>query len=109
MFDLLKLFKIRDPRAEPFPPEWEEVLRRNVLHSARLSESSREKLRSDVQVLISNRDWEACGGLRLTDEIRVTIAAQACLLTLGFEGEPYPNVSTILVYPTGYLAPEKVY
>jgi len=34
----------------------------------------------------------------------VTIAAQACLLLLGFEGYYFDDVDSILIYPGGYLA-----
>jgi hypothetical protein len=41
----------------------------------------------------------------MTDTIRVTIAAQACLLTLHHDGRPYPALRTIIVYPRGWVAP----
>jgi Mlc titration factor MtfA (ptsG expression regulator) len=43
----------------------------------------------------------------LTDEIRITIAAQACLLLLHRKTDYYPQLSSILVYPTSYIAHEK--
>ncbi|MCA9311777.1 MAG: zinc-dependent peptidase, partial [Phycisphaerales bacterium] len=43
-----------------------------------------------------------CGGLEITDEIRVTIAAQAAVLLLGRETGFYPGLRTILVYPSAY-------
>ena len=48
--------------------------------------------------------FEGCGGLELTDEIKVTIAAQACLLLLHRETDYYPRLITILVYPHAYVA-----
>src|SRR5207249_9134839 len=53
------------------------------------------------------RSWEGCGGLKMTDEIKVTVAAQACLLVLGFEHDYYPMLQSILVYPMGYQAPNR--
>ncbi|MEO5580117.1 MAG: M90 family metallopeptidase, partial [Gemmatimonadaceae bacterium] len=44
------------------------------------------------------------GGLEVTDEIRVTIAAQACMLLLHRDTDYYPRVKVILVYPSGYIA-----
>src|SRR5205807_2129933 len=44
------------------------------------------------------------GGLKITDEIQVTIAAQACLLVLGLEHNFYDRVLSILVYPHAYVA-----
>ena len=51
----------------------------------------------------SDNPQEGCGGLELTDEIRLTIAAQACLLLLHRETDYYPQLSAILVYPSTYL------
>ena len=46
------------------------------------------------------KHWEGCGGLVLTDEIKLCISAQACLLTLNLPHDFYPNVESILVYPS---------
>ena len=40
-------------------------------------------------------------------EIRVTIAAQACLLQLGLPHDYYGNVESILVYPSTVVPPER--
>ncbi|MEA1928091.1 MAG: M90 family metallopeptidase, partial [Candidatus Auribacterota bacterium] len=40
--------------------------------------------------------------LSLTDEIRLTIAAQACLLLLHRKNDDYPRLRSILVYPHAY-------
>ena len=57
-----------------------------------------------VQVFLAEKKFEGCGGLNLTDEIRLTIATQACLLLLHRETDYYPELSTILVYPSTYVA-----
>lgn len=42
----------------------------------------------------------------MTDEIRLTIATQACLLVVGMDEEIlFDHVLSVLVYPTGYVAP----
>jgi len=58
-----------------------------------------------VQVFLSEKRFEGCGGLQITDEVRVTIAAQACVLLLHRPSDDYPELSSILVYPTTYLVP----
>ncbi len=90
----------------PFPSAWEEVLRRNVAHYRTLDEAERSRLRALIQVFLPEKNWEGCGGLELTDEIRVTISAEACLLLLGIPHDYYPNVLTILVYPSTVVPPE---
>jgi MtfA peptidase len=60
-----------------------------------------------VQVLVAEKNWEGCHGLTLTEEMKVTIAAQACLLVVALPEDIYfDHVLSILVYPTGYIAPE---
>lgn len=62
-----------------------------------------------VRVFLAEKNFEGCGGLELTDEIRVTIAAQACLLLLHRKTDYYPQLTSILVYPSGYTVPGERY
>jgi len=91
----------------PFPPGWERVLQQNVYHYGLLDKTQQAHLRSLIQVLIAEKYWEGAGGLALTDEIRVTIAAQACLLLLGLPHKYYRNVTTIIVYPSTVIPPQR--
>ena len=88
--------------ADPFPDDWLPILDRLPFYRA-LDEGGRRRIRKDLRVLIVEKSWEGCGGLELTDEIQVTIAAQASLLLLGIEHEYYRDVHSILVYPGAYL------
>jgi Mlc titration factor MtfA (ptsG expression regulator) len=91
-------------RTAPFPHAWREYLEANVPHYRYLSEWEQEALRGDLRVFMAQKHWEGCGGLTLTDEIRVTVSAQACLLTLCLPHNFYPNVLSIFVYPAAYAA-----
>ncbi len=93
---------------EPFPQEWLVYLENNVGHYGYLSEKEQATLRDDLRILLAEKTWEDGGGLELTDEMKVTIAAEASLLLLGLEHhEYYPNVESIVVYPRDYTAPAK--
>lgn len=92
----------------PFPPEWESWLADNVPLLDGLVPADRATLRARIQVLVAEKNWEGCGGLEMTDEIKVTVAAQAALLTLHFDEPFFDHVLSILVYPTAYLAPNSV-
>ena len=72
----------------------------------RLPTNDQAELLGHVQVFLKEKYFEGCGGLEVTDEIRVTIAAQACLLLLHRQTDYYPGLTSILVYPTTYLAHE---
>jgi Mlc titration factor MtfA (ptsG expression regulator) len=91
----------------PFPPLWEDIIRRNVAHYGMLEDAARDHLRTLVQVFIAEKNWEGAGGLELTDEIRVTISAQACLLLLGLPHNFYQNVQSIIVYPSTVVPPQR--
>lgn len=95
-------------RQRPFPDAWRRTLERNAWFYGELSEKDRTKLRADIQVFVAEKNWEGCGGLEINDEIRVTIAAQACLLVLGFDNEYFDQVLSILVYPDVYIAPDQM-
>src|SRR5712691_12848526 len=91
--------------AEPFPVEWSEILLRSVRQYALLTSAEQAKLRDRLRVFVAEKEWEGCGGLQVTDEMKVTIAAQACLLVLGLEHDYYARVLSILVYPSGFMIP----
>ena len=106
MFHWLRDHHRDEVRKRPFPPEWEVFVRRNVVHYGILSAAERAELHAMMQVFLEEKNWEGCGGLELTDEIRVTIAAEACLLQLGLPHDYYRNVESILVYPSTIVLPE---
>lgn len=107
MFNWLENRRRRKLTHAPFPPAWEDVLRRNVTHYCMLDDAERARLRALIQVFLAEKNWEGCGGLELTDEIRVTVSAQACLLLLGIPHDYYRNVQTILVYPSTVISPQR--
>jgi len=89
--------------ATSFPEDWHAYLRDNMLLYRVLSEAEQAKLRDALRIFVAEKSWEGCRGLAITDEIKVTIAGQACLLVLGFEDYYFDHVQSILVYPGGYL------
>lgn len=103
----LKWLRLRRRRrlvAHPFPDEWNAILQANVLHDQGLSDGLRTQLRKLIQVFVAEKNWEGCKGFVVTDEVKVTIAAQACLLVLGRHDSVFDHVLSILVYPDSYVA-----
>jgi hypothetical protein len=92
-------------RRRPLPPEWRAIIAKNVPYVACLPREDVEELIGHVQVFLAEKRFEGCGGLQITDEIRVTVATQACILLLHRETDDYPNLVSILVYPSTYLVP----
>ena len=63
MFALLKKRRRARLRAQPFPPEWERVLERNVPVYARIPAELRTQLHGHIQVLLAEKNFEGCDGL----------------------------------------------
>ena len=104
MFGFFKRRRREQLRSEPFPSAWLAIIEKNVPFYAFLPEADRRELQGLAQVFLDEKNFEGCGGLTLTDEIKVTIAAQACLLLLHREGAFFSRLMTILVYPAAYVA-----
>jgi len=104
MFGILKSNRRQRLRANPFPAAWRKILENSFPLFLKLPESDQKELQEHVQVFLAEKRFEGCGGLELTDEIKVSIAAQAWLLLLQRQTEYYPRLRTILVYPSSYVA-----
>lgn len=85
--------------AAEFPAQWEEILQQRVRFYRFLGQEDRRELRSYIRWFIVSKQFEACEGLVITDEIRVTVAAQACLLLLHRETPCYERLWLIRIYP----------
>jgi hypothetical protein len=107
LLSLLQKRRRRRLLATPFPESWHEIIRRNVRLFATLSPREQSKLCDDLRILVAEKNWEGCGGLTMSDEIKVTVAAQASLLLLGLKHNYFSMVKSILVYPDAYVAPDQ--
>jgi Mlc titration factor MtfA (ptsG expression regulator) len=107
LFKWLTSRRRRKLLASAFPDAWLRYMRQNVALYALLSDAEQGKLRDDLRVFISEKNWEGCGGMAVSDEVKVTIAAQACLLLLAIEHDYFGRVRSILVYPSGYRSPSE--
>jgi Mlc titration factor MtfA (ptsG expression regulator) len=89
------------------PPALLAIVERNVPYYRALPPEDREELRGLIQIFLAEKKFEGCDGLEITDEIRLTIAAQACILLLHRKTDFYPLLQSILVYPHAFVAPLK--
>lgn len=93
--------------ASPTPPAWFSILEKTLPMIGRLSAEQRDDLFGKMRLFLADKKFEGCGGQEITEEIKVTIAAQACLLLLGRKTKVYPRLKTILVYPHTYRGGKK--
>lgn len=91
-------------RTTPLSPEWRAVVEQNVSPYVHLPPALQTKLEGYINLFLDEKGFEGCGGQEITDEVRVTIAAQACLLLIGRDSQCYPRLRSILVYPHTYVA-----
>ncbi|MDB5850161.1 MAG: hypothetical protein JWP29_3913 [Rhodoferax sp.] len=89
--------------AQPFPAAWRRILRRRVPFVQNLPADLQQQLRRRIQIFIAEKPFIGCGGLVVTDEMRVTIAAQACLLLFNRPAGAYANLRQILLYPSPFI------
>ena len=89
-------------RSKPLPAEWLTILEAGMPVYSSLSQAEKSKLHQLIQLFIAKKRFYGCGGLTITDEMRVTIAAEACLLLLSKGWSVYPKLSSVLVYPTAF-------
>jgi len=86
----------------PFPDEWVAIVERNIGVYKNLPMPLRLQLRQLIKQFLHQKQFTGCNGLEITDEIRVTVAAEACMLLLHRPTGVYPGLKYILVYPRGF-------
>ena len=89
-------------RRNPFPQDWERIMRRWVPLVRRMPQDLQTQLKGHIQVFLAEKAFIGCEGQAITDEVRVTVAAQACLLLLNRPTGYYPRLRQVLVYPRAF-------
>jgi Mlc titration factor MtfA (ptsG expression regulator) len=106
LFSWLRARRRRALLAEPFPVRWAAILERNVGHYPLLSPPERSRLCDLTRVLVAEKRWLGRGGLVVvSEEMCVTVAAQAALLLLGADRGYFAGVRDVVVFPTEFRTP----
>ena len=93
----------------PFPALWNAIVENNLPIYSSLSPVERRRLQGHIQVFLAEKQFIGCGGLQVTEEMKLIIAAVACLLLLNERGKYFPKLRSILVYPSTYFVNETTY
>ena len=91
---------MRKPIDKGFPA----FIEKNIPLYVRLPPDLKQQLHGMVNVFLAEKEFVGCSGQEITDEVRVTIAAQACMLLLNRKTNFFPKLKTIYVYPHTYVA-----
>jgi Mlc titration factor MtfA (ptsG expression regulator) len=96
-------YRLKKAIAAPFPDEWVAIVERNIAVYRNLPMPLRLQLRNLIKQFLHQKHFDGAGGLQITDEIRVTIAAEACMLLLNRKTGVYPSLRYIIVYPSAFV------
>lgn len=92
--------------AQPLPDPWRRELARWPLY-ARVPAELKPRLDALVAIFVHEKEFVGCGGLEVTDAMRVGIAAQACLLVLNRDLHVFDALRSILIYPDEFVVEER--
>ncbi len=98
-------WRLKRVLARAIAPAWVGILERNIPVYGHMPLALRDQLNKLVQQFLHQKKFVGCDGLVIDDEIRVTIAGQACLLLLNRYTRVYPKLQMVLVYPTAFRVP----
>ncbi len=87
----------------PFPDEWRALLKADMAHWRCLDDKDRAHLEHLIKLFLFEKRFEWANGLDESVEIKVLVAASACLLILGLENAYYRDVASIIMYPSGVV------
>ena len=74
----------------------------------RLPVGLRPRLEARVRVFLAEREFVGCGGLTVSERMRLEIASQACLLILNRSEHVFDQLRAILVYPDEFVVRDDV-
>jgi len=102
-----KRYRRRQRFQEPLPKAWIAILERNVPLYARLPDDLKPRLHGHVQVFLDSMEFQGFHGQTISDEVRLTIAGNACILLLNRSGQFYSNFSSVFVYPSTFFSDQE--
>lgn len=104
IFRIWKDWRRKKILAKPFPKPWLEIIEGRIPYYQLLPEKDRQELRGHIQIFLAEKSFEGCGGITVTEEMKIVIAAQACILLLHRSTDYFPQTEAIYIYPHPYLA-----
>jgi len=96
-------YRLRRALAQPFPSQWRVIVERNLPPFVALSPPQQQQVLQHVRQFLIEKRFFGCDGFDITDEVRLTIAANAALLLLNRPGPLFPGLDYVLVYPAEFV------
>lgn len=90
-------------KSQVFPKPWRQILKKNIPYFYTMPVDIQLQIKQHIMVFLAEKEFYGFEGVEINDEIRITIAAQACLLILNRKTNYYPKLKSIYVYPAGFI------
>jgi Mlc titration factor MtfA (ptsG expression regulator) len=84
------------------PDDMRTLLHARLPHCAKLPPELRARFEPRVMEFLGKKKFYGCDGLAITEEMRVLVAGQASLLILREDARVYPQLRSVLLYPTAF-------
>jgi len=94
-------------RAAPIPEAWRVSIAHAMPLYQRMPDPLRRRLDGLVNQFLAEKEFVGCLGLQVTLDMRLAIAAQACLLVVNRSINVYDALYSVLIYPAQFIAPEE--
>lgn len=101
-------YRLRRLYNAPFPAPWMDILKKRLVFFEKLPQATQIQLQNLIKGFINDKTFLGCNGQLIDDDIRVTVAAQACLLILNRNSNLYRNLKSILIYPSTFYATREI-
>lgn len=87
----------------PFPRKWGKIIAKNVPAAEKLPQNLQERFHRHVKKFLLEKTFEPCGGLKkISDEIAISVAANASLLVCNLDVEAWRFLQSVLIYPRAF-------
>lgn len=89
--------------AGPFPDNWRPFVLQAVPHWHKLAIEQQHKLENDIRIFLAEKQFVSGGDIDITERMRVTIAAGACMLIVALPRlDVYPRLREVIIYPHNF-------
>lgn len=106
MFGIWRAYKRRRLARRDLPSHWPPYLEEHVPFYQQLQPALQARFLELLKVFVWEKHFISAGGMEITDEVKVVIAATAVRLVLHLDLSYYNRLTEIVVYPDHYRHPE---
>lgn len=86
-----------------FPVEWDEILTQRYQLYGFLNQTEKSKLKQKILYFLEDKEILPLGDFVVTDEMKLLVAAQACLMILNLGQEVYPGLKLIYLMEDTFI------